>query len=155
MTYRSRSSRGPCPAKTYSRIAPQATPSVRAAPVPGRSAPGPSAIAFSALAAAAAAVSRRAYTPTCRRRYRGSRSRRAPEPGSCHLRAHPLCKATLRGRLGAARRYDVTDAASQRLQYTCSGRAGAKPSPPNHGSTRPDYQRRRREDAVRGALVTG
>lgn len=61
-----RSSRELRLAKIYSRIAPQATPSAEAAPVPGGSAPDLSAIAFLALAAAAAAVSRRAYTPTCR-----------------------------------------------------------------------------------------
>lgn len=61
-----RSSRELRLAKIYSRIAPQATPSAEAARVPGGSAPDLSAIAFLALEAAAAAVSPRAYTPTCR-----------------------------------------------------------------------------------------
>lgn len=100
------SSRGSGPAETCSRISPQATSSAGAAPAPGGSAPGPSAIAASVLAAAAAAVSHRACTPSCRRWYPG-RKRRAPGPGTGHRRALPLGTATLRGRLGAARRYDA------------------------------------------------
>lgn len=141
------SSRGPGAAETYSRTSPRAPASAGAAPAPGGSAPGPSAIACAVLAAAAAAASHPACTPSCRRWY-PRRKRRAPGPGTGHGRALPLGKATLRGRLGAARRDDVA------LGYRGSNRR----APAGHAqSLRPPPCGRvlRSSERTRGAVVTG